>query len=437
LNRSLTAAGAAVAVFFSAACSDRVPTLPGEGFLPVQPTTVELRIPFSEFASELRVVGGFGSPAELGTGVVALDPGGAPLRARTVLRLNTFPSSAQVLDAGGVTQADTLLSFIGGQLLVRFDSLRFIAPGPVTVAARALEGPRWDPITTTWTAAVDSAGTQRIQWPEPGAGPSRLLGTGQWNPGEGDSLLIRIDSASVAALGDTANAGRGLRLDSETSGTRLRVRSVSLLLEAVPSIRPDTLLELPVSSRDVSFIFDPRPTPAPDELRVGGTPAWRTFFQVAVPTRIEPPSPVCQRLSCPVDITPESVVFAALVMQSATGPASFMPLDTVAMEVRPVLDPSRLPRSPLGSSLLPLGRILDPGWFLPGGGRTVTLPVTSFVRDRVRGTTAAGDPAPTGLALLLGGEPVDFAFNTFDGPGRPGEPFLRILLTLADGVTLP
>lgn len=417
------------------ACSEAAPVLGGDDLLPVEATTVEWILPFEEFGSGVEVVGGFGRVSEVGTGLVALNDG---FESRSLLRFNSYPRSVSVPDSLGVTRTDTLLSVIGAELVLRFDSVGVQPSDAAAIPVRVLrmEAGRWDPVSASWQLAVDSLNDSRA-WPQPGAGSASFVASGEWEPGQGDSLLIRIDSATVAAWGDTTDAGRGTRLDAVTQGTRISLRSAILRLEVRPSVNPDTTVALAVGTIGNTFVYDPLPDPPSGELRVGGAPAWRTFFRIDLPERIEAPDPVCQRVQCPVELTPESVVYAALILRSRVAQPAFQPVDSLSVDVRPVLDPDRIPRAPLGTSFLPFGQPVAPEWFGSEPGRSVAVPVTGFIRDLVRGETESGLPPAGALALMAPLEPLDFGFTPFAGPGTDGAPSLRILITLLDGVRLP
>jgi len=53
------------------ACEEELPVGVDDDALPAEPITVEVEIPWSDFASNLEVFGGYGSPEELGQGFVA------------------------------------------------------------------------------------------------------------------------------------------------------------------------------------------------------------------------------------------------------------------------------------------------------------------------------------------------------------------------------
>ena len=78
-GRSLRPAAAILAscAVFSA-CEEELPVGVVDGPLPGEPITVEVEIPWSDFASNLEVFGGYGSPAELGVGFVPVRAAVAP-----------------------------------------------------------------------------------------------------------------------------------------------------------------------------------------------------------------------------------------------------------------------------------------------------------------------------------------------------------------------
>lgn len=353
---------AAAAASALAGCEDELPTATSDELVPVDAGTAEILLPFDEVVDDLRVHRGFGRPADLGYGLLADDFRDA-LEVRTLVRFGDYPESAQVEDTTGTTVPDSALTFVGGRLILRFDTLGVDAgelEGPPQVTARSIQAP-WHPETATWEWAVDSVGVQE-PWPEAGAGPADSLATAAWDVEESDSLSIEVDSATVAAWGDTANPRRGLRLDLDRPGRRFRLNNVSLELEARPSVNPDTTITVGVPQRLITFVYSPGAEGDPG-LRLGGVPAWRTTFRLDVPESIDASPEVCAVLECPVRLTPETLSAATLLLTPEAPPAGFEPEDTVRLDVRPVLRPERLPRSPVGESLLPDPFRLDPELF--------------------------------------------------------------------------
>lgn len=431
MNRSILPGLAALAVLGLAACEEDVPTSVDPDLFPVTPRTVELVLPWSSFGADLDVIGGFGTPTELFIGVLANDFEGV-LDARTLARYNAPPDTLFVQDAQGTT-VRSKLSYKGGSIFLRFDTLSARVDGPVTVVAGATQA-EWHPPTATWTIAVDTI-NHREPWPVPGGGPVSSIASAVWDPAEGDTLLIPVDSATIAAWSDTTDSSRGLRLEAIESGVRLQIRSIFLRLDAVPEAKPDTVLHPTVAPQALTFIYDPVPEPPPNGIRIGGVPAWRTIIEMDIPDTLTGPPEVCERVGCPFVLEPGRINAASLVLESRATEPAFQPSDTVLLDVRPVLAPERLPKSPLGESFVGIpGRPVPPEAFGEEAGQQVAIPITGFVRALLRGEDAAGNEPPNTLALLSFFEPLSISFATFEGPGAEGEPFLRLLVTLTDTV---
>ncbi len=419
----------------ASACGEEPPTAVDASALPSPPVTVELRLPWSEYASSLEVFGGYGAPAELGSGVVAQDFGGT-LDARTLVRYGGYPVAVSVRDTTGTTRPDSSLTFIGGRLVAFLDTLASRADGPVTLALGAIQQ-EWDVRTVSWTVAVDTINDRRL-WAEPGAGPVVPLATAVWDPAEGDSVWFELDSAMVAAWADTTDASRGARIDALTPGVRLQVNGTVLRLNTRPSLNPDSTFFLVASQREITFVYDPFPEPPPDGIRVGGAPAWRTVFDVTVPRTLNGPEELCEAVGCPLELDPNELSFAGLILYSRRTPEAFQPTDTVGVDVRPVLLRDALPKAPLGNTLVgAFGRRIAPEAFGDGEGTQVELPITPFARDLLRGETPQGTPPPSTLALLSVFEPISISFASFHGPGSAFEPVLRLVVTVARPVELP
>ena len=144
-------------------------------------------------------------------------------------------------------------------------------------------------------------------------------------------------------------------------------------------------------------------------------------------------------MSCPHALTPIEISYAALVFTSRASEAAFQPSDSLRLDVRPVFDRSVMPKSPLGKSLVAgsFGRAVAPEAFGSAPGALVEIPFTTFARDLLRGEDEDGNKPPGTLALLSLIEPFSIAYGSFEGPGSPGEPFLRLVLTIGPPVELP
>ena len=434
--RGLLAAAPILALL--SGCGELIPFVEDEHLIK-SGYVIELTFPFDDFASGARVYGGYGLASQLSGGFLAHefgaqddegDPQETGLSARTLARFPNYPEVAEVLDTLGVIRIDSLLTFVSGKVVARIDTVASVHDGPVEIVAHALSEP-WDAQSATWEYAVDTIG-HRTPWTTPGGGAARRIGSTIWDPEEGDTVRILVDSAQVAEWGDTANVGRGLRLSTTTQGVRLRAGFPLLRLDTRPSINPDTLIELAHAAQINTFIYAPKASQPRKTLRVGGAPAWRSVLHFDLPTELDGPPELCEALDCPVEIGEEHVSFAALRLITRVGPRAFAPSDTVPLDLRSVLAPEVLPKSPLGHSRIGAHEV-PPELFAAPAGEVVELPVTTLVRDLLRGETASGDPVSSSAAILTTVEPYSIDHLTFEGADSPLAPSLRVILIFARG----
>ena len=426
-----------VAAMGVTACEEESPTSVGESVLPGAPVTLQIEIPWEEFGSNLQVLGGYGVPSSLGTGVVANAYAGT-LNARSLLRFGAYPTAASVTDTTGTTVTDTDLTFVSGRVVARFRRVASSATDPVDLTLGLMDE-SWHRSSASWASAVDTIGNQ-VAWSVPGGGTVSPLDTVEWTPiGGGDSIAFALDSVQVAAWEDEEVRNLGARLDLVTTGHRVHVSSVGLTLLARPSVNPDTLIELPVQGPELTFIYDPQATPPADGLRIGGAPSWRTVLDLAVPTTLTGPAELCDAVGCPVSLDPGEISYAGLVLTTRDPEGAFLPLDSLGMDARPVLDRDALPKAPLGSALVGGTGLRIPGaLFSSEVGSTVELPVTALVRDLITGTNpSTGFPYSNTLALLTPSEPLSIAYGSFYGPGTAFAPVLRLVVTVGPSVELP
>ena len=416
------------------ACEEETPTAISPDLFPIDPQTVEVTLSWDDFATGLQVYGGFGSPPELGYGVVANGFDGV-LDARVIVRPSGYPVTAGVADTAGVVRQDSSLVFIGGRVVVLFDTLSGVPPDPVDFSIHAVTQP-WDPRTATWTAAVDSIAAQTL-WGEPGGGPAVQVGEGTWDPTTGDSLVVPVDSATLALWSDPMDLSRGVRVDLETEGLRIDVLDLHLRLDTRPGSRPDTVIVLNSAPEIFTFLYDPFPEPPPDGIRVGGVPAWRTVLDLEIPAVLNGPPELCERVKCPLSLVAERINAASLLLRTRVSEPGFQPRDTVLVDVRPVLAPDHLPKSPLGNSFVGgIGERVGPEAFGEEPDQLFAVPLTGFVRDYLRGETAQGMDPPSSIMLLSFLEPFSMGFANFSGPGSEGEPLLRLIVTTPDTVNI-
>ena len=435
---ALRALGTAPLLALLPGCGDLLPILEDDDLVN-SGYVIELAFPFDDFASGARVYGGYGLASQLSGGFLAHefgaqddegDPQETGLSARTLARFPNYPPAAQVLDTLGVIQIDSSLTFVSGQVLTLIDTVASVHDGPVEIVAHALSEP-WDAASATWEYAVDTIG-HRTPWTTPGGGAARRIGSALWDPDEGDSVGFPVDSAQVAEWGDTADIGRGLLLSTTTPGVRLRVSSSLLRLVTRPSVNPDTLIELASAAQINTFIYAPTPSQPRKTLRVGGAPSWRSVLHFDLPTGLDGPPELCEALGCPVEIGEEHVSFAALRLTTRVGPRAFAPSDTVPVDLRSVLAPDVLPKSPLGSSAIGAQKVPHELFAAPAG-EVVELPVTTLVRDLLRGETVSGGPVSGSAAILTAVEPYSIEHLTFEGAESPLAPSLRVILIFARG----
>ena len=413
-------------------CTEKISTAPDLGFLQVDPRTVEALIPFGDFVDDVQVFGGYGSAADLGRGFVAQDFGG--LNARTLVHIGDYPTAV----VGSETQ-----SFADGRVVLVFDTLRGTLDLPVDVELFGVQE-QWHPPTVTWEVVVDTAGGRR-EWGQPGGGVTTFLGAGVFDirsnleeaDGFTDSVNIFVDAATVAALGDPTSGMTGLLVAGANPGTLLHLVDVRLRIITVASLETGTIVEVSAPLEDLSFMFDPAPTPPLGWLRVGGTPAWRTVLTMSIPPTVTGTPEVCGSVGCEVDLTEVDLNLAELVLTTRQTEPEFQPQDTTRVNILPVLSPELLPRSPLGRAVLPFLRSFPPELFSIQAGTQVALSLTTLVTE-ILGTAATTDTVPvTSIALFSNPEPTRIGFASFEGAGGAVAPALRLLYTIANPVGLP
>ena len=414
------------------ACQESSPTSVDGDLIPVGARTVEIVLPWSAFGTDVRTYGGFGSPNDLFSQTVAEDFEGT-LDSRALTRFRDFPIAVAVQDSLGENRTDSSLTYLDGYVVARFDTLRSRADGPVELALNILQED-WHSPSTTWDFKVDTV-QNRDPWAEPGGGPASPLGTATWDPATGDSIVFPLDSATLSLFNDSVGIRRSARLDMATPGALVELLGLTLRINTRPSINQDTIVVLAATPLDETFVYTPFPEPPEDGIRVGGAPAWRTVLTVDIPTVLNGPESLCEVMGCPFTVDPARLNYASLILTSQESlPAAFQPTDSILLDVRPVLVPERLPKSPLGPSFLGLaGRAVAPAVFAEEAGTEIPIAVTEFVRTLINPDTAVSNVPPE-LAILSLLEPFSVSFGAFDGPGTPGEPRLRLVMTAVDTV---
>jgi hypothetical protein len=420
----------------AAGCTDGIPTASDPGLIPVDAETFIVELPFAQFASDVRVDGGYGLPGNLPAAILARTPDGE--ESRPLVQWGAFPTAISVPQGEGTASVlDSTWTVLGGELVVRVDSARVSDEGVFDIEARQVLEP-FDVQTASWTMAVDTLGERR-SWTVPGGGATEPVGVERWVPLEGDSLVFSLDSLTATRLGDRSVSNRAVLLRSQTDSAYLRVFDAFLRLEVRPSSRPDTTIFVQPLGTSRTFIQSADPDQGPDVLAVGGAPAFRSSFRLSLPAQVTASGSVCGGPpTCQIELTAERIVFAGLELTTVpTSTALLQPADTVALDLRPVLAPQLLPRAPLGLPIQTQFARVAPSAFGGEAGTTVELSVTRFLRDLVRGPEEGGEPVPSTVSLLAGTEPSGLGIATFGGPGSATPPRLRLILTRSEGVSLP
>ncbi len=447
MKRNLATYGALLAAVL-AGCTEKNPTASLEDLVEdLNPRTVEVLLPFEEFSDGVQVLGGYGTPATMGRGILARDFQG--LNSRVLIRFGSYPDSVRLFDAAtDVATYDKEFSLIGGRLVLFFDTVQGVALGPADISASALQQ-RWDVRTVNWEVAVDTV-AERTEWLQPGGGFTVPIGSGtfdrQRDRAEGatiafnDSVSIAVDSAQIAEWADTSDASRGVLIALEDPGRRIVVESALLRLIVQPSMPPDSLVEETAVGGESSFIYDPLPGPPTEGLRVGGAPSWRSVISLNLPRVLDGPPEVCAIVGCPFDLREANaqVNLAELVLTTREIDPAYELFDSLHVDLRPVVSPELLPKSPLGTQLSgALGKEVQPELFTHAANTQIAFPATGLIADLMLGDSATLANTSNTVVFLSIIEPPALGFASFHGPGSPRAPVLRLLLTVAGRVRLP
>ena len=423
------------------ACTNAVPTSDNPDLISINAETVEVRLPLSLVSSGVQTLSGYGSPVELRTLDVAHEWDGV-LESRVLLRFGSLPASINVMPPGSNTaQPDSAYVPVSGTVVVRFDTLTVLG-APTFEAELSAVDTEWDAASATWEFAADTLGGSE-PWPESGAGPGRFVSRTSWSPvvgdsGTVDSLSFSVDPVTIQEWTDTTLVGRSARIESVTPGSRFRiVATPSLRILAESTINPDTLVEVQAARTSFASIYTPSPEATPGVLQIGGAPARRVVFELKLPEALELSSAeLCTRTECPA--TPEAgrLVYASLVLHShPTVSPGLHPIDTLLVEMREVLSPGRLARSPLSSPVQDNSDPLAPELFSSESESRYEVPMTGFLRT-VLEADSLGVARPT-FAVLASPEPSALEVVSFYGLGTELEPYIRLIWTVSDEVGLP
>jgi hypothetical protein len=357
--------------------------------------------------------------------------------ANTLIRLGTKPTSIQVRDASGAVRTDTLPLYKGGTLVMRVDTFRSTKAAVRFGLYRTAQG--WDQGSATWTMRIDTNGVH-LPWTTPGGTRGPVVSSVRWTPGT-DSLVMNVDSQTVAALTNPADTLRGVLVAVDSAdlanGARMRITGLTLHIPTGSTIRPDTSIVTDVGTVTSTFIFTPDAPVAFNAARVSGVPAWRTIlslkegFENATVPCPEGPTGCVLRLK---DVHLNS---AELLFRPTGSPAGFSVEDSIGVAAHSLLrtDNVPLPRSPIGDPVGTFRTKVPPGRFRnTDQGPEVPLPVTALIKAIFTDTTSASSPTrPTRhIALLTAPEPSAAASvqaSTFGFASFKAGPRLRLVLT--------
>jgi len=187
----------------------------------------------------------------------------------------------------------------------------------------------------------------------------------------------------------------------------------------------------------LGFIVEGVPPAPTGWLRVGGAPSWRSVISIAIPRTVDGTDEVCGAVGCQIDLTEVDLNLAQLILTTRQTLSGFQPQDTTSMDLRRVLKPELLPKSPLAAILLPAPEMLPPELFSTDAGASVSFNITGFVRSVLDIAAVTDTVSNASLALFSVVEPNMIGFASFEGPGGVGAPALRLLFTVANDVGLP
>lgn len=412
-------------LLLAAACTDEAPTDVGDALLPAgEVRTFEVVLDPAAFATFDTTFSGYTDLEDASWLTVANQFGGV-VDAHALIRFAQPPATVSVRGTSG-SVTDSFPRYFEGRLVLRVDTLRSQEP-PVRLHAFRT-GEAWDQ-SATWTLRVDT-GNVELPWTTPGGTPGASIDSATW--AAGDSVVLHVDSATLAAWRDTANAARGALIVAETPDSRIRINGAVLRVSAHSSIQQDTVLNFDVSPIITRFIFNPPPPPPGSQLRVGGVPSWRTM--IGIRDDLGDLTFACPGVAgCQVRLSEAHIARAELLLQPVSAPAGFIPEDTTFLQVRTLLTSPSVPlqRSPVGGDICGGGaRCLLSGeappqlFAQPPGSKPVAYDVTNYIVALVDEDVADTNRPPLALTVLIPNEPVTFGFATF----APG-PRLRLVLT--------
>lgn len=422
-NRRSWTAALIAAGLAAGACDQENPTEVGETLLPGGVRTYEVILPASRFVEQDTAFSGYFDARAVDFLIMANDFQGA-LDANIVGRIQ-IPTFITARDSAGNTVTDSLPSFVSGRMLVIMDSVAGnIAPDNATLRLNRL-AETYDARTADWTLRLDTGAVQ-LPWTQPGGTPGSSISTGTWQAGA-DTVVIAVDSATIAAWADTLSPVRGFVLRADDPGTRLRIVQIKLVLNAISSMRPDTVFTADATTANDIFVFDPQPPFTAGELFAAGAPAWRGFLRLR--ERLDTLALPCldNEPGCVVLLRDASVTSAGLQFDAAPALPGFLPEDSIGLAMREVFKTPTIPieRAPLGA-FGGSNNYAQPAAFRDGG--VVNILIGEYIRQ-----FTDGDDVRPGPWIAVVGAPEG---GTFGHAAFTGLPRLRLVLSVGADLRL-
>jgi hypothetical protein len=412
-------------LFAATACTDEAPTDVGDDLLPSGDVrTFEVILDPAGFLTFDTTFTGYTTTRNANWITIANQFSGV-VDANGMFRFGPPPRIITVRGASG-SVVDSFPRYFEGRLVLRLDTLMSQEPPVRLRAYRTAE--EWD-ASATWTLRVDS-GNVELPWATPGGTRGASIDTATW--AAGDSIVLRVDSVTLAQWIDTTNTARGAVVVSETPDSRVRISGVVLRVSAHSSLQADTVVNFDVTPIATAFIFNPPPPPAGSHLRVGGVPSWRSMIGIR-PDLANLTFPCPGVAGCQVRLSEAHIARAELLLQPAAAPPGYIPEDTTFVGVRTLLVTPGIPleRSPIGGDVcggspacLFTGKSPPEYFAQPPGTEPVAYDVTNYIIALVDEDVSAVNRPPFALTILIPNEPLTFGFATF----APG-PRLRLVLT--------
>lgn len=407
-------------------CTDEAPTslggdLFGEGF-----QTFEVELEAAAFLERDTTYDRLGTLNGAAFAMVANAFEGE-LTANTLFRVQP-PERVTWENDSGTNVTDTVFTVVGAKVTLVLDSLREQTP-PVTFEVLDLTED-WSTATVDWENRVDTAGVPE-PWTVPGGTTGQLMGSTTW--AAGDTVVIPIDSAAAALWMDSAAANRGGLIRTTTAGARVRIPNGALTVRF--DVRPESADTIVEGGREGFNVIVATPEPStPDglELRVGGTPAWRSAVRFRPLRDVEIPC-TPGSTTCTVPLGDVQISQAALLLQPlyVAGRRIERPF---RFEGRGILMGPGVPlsRSPL-SPALTTSRSLEPDAFTaaPEDPDPLALNVTSYIRQVLNPDLAEGPVL--WLALVSQTEQTVqalFGYAAFGSTQSTDPPRLRLMVTV-------